>query len=162
VRREASELTAGVDATDLPSAMHHSELHYFTPNANQAQALPRELAWMAGENLVAVTAVACMPNSVLNLPGPGIYHGTLNWQSTSDNLVDKTLLFPYPSFPASGSQGVELQDAPVSMALTEFHFVLLYKDRLAGVSTLDEKLAYEEILPLVSIAFLSFWNAWLN
>lgn len=46
---------------------------------------------------------------------------------------------------------MEIQDAPISMALTEFHFVLLYKDRIAAVSTLDEKLAYEEILPLVRL-----------
>jgi vacuolar protein sorting-associated protein 18 len=81
----------------------------------------------------------------------GIYHGTFNWQSTTENLVDNTQLFPYPTFPAAGSQGNELHDTPLSIALTEFHFMLLYKDRIAGVSTLDENLAYEEILPLVSV-----------
>lgn len=35
------------------------------------------------------------------------------------------------------------------MALTEFHFVLLYKDRIVGVSSLNEQLAYEDIIPLV-------------
>ena len=35
------------------------------------------------------------------------------------------------------------------MALTEFHFVLLYKDRVIGISSLNEELVYEEILPLV-------------
>jgi hypothetical protein len=37
------------------------------------------------------------------------------------------------------------------MALTEFHFVLLYNDRVVGVCNLDKKQAYEESLPLVGI-----------
>ncbi len=40
------------------------------------------------------------------------------------------------------------------MALTEFHLVLLYSDRIAAISLLNEGLAYEEVLPLVSILFL--------
>lgn len=35
------------------------------------------------------------------------------------------------------------------MSLTEFHFVLLYSDRVVGISNLNEQLAYEEMLPLV-------------
>lgn len=38
---------------------------------------------------------------------------------------------------------------PMSMALTEFHFLLLYGDRVLGISNLNEQLAYEELLPLV-------------
>lgn len=37
------------------------------------------------------------------------------------------------------------------MTLTEFHLVLLYSDRIAAISLLDESLVYEELLPLVSI-----------
>lgn len=37
------------------------------------------------------------------------------------------------------------------MALTEFHFLLLYRDRVLGISNLNEQLAYEELLPLVRI-----------
>ena len=37
----------------------------------------------------------------------------------------------------------------MSMALTEFHFLLLYGDRVLGISNLNEQLAYEELLPLV-------------
>ena len=35
------------------------------------------------------------------------------------------------------------------MALTEFHFMLLYRDRVIGISNLNEQLTYEEQLPLV-------------
>ena len=49
--------------------------------------------------------------------------------------------------------GVDGPEVPLSIALTEFHFLLLYKDRIAAVCNLNEKLTYEEILPLV-ITFL--------
>ena len=35
------------------------------------------------------------------------------------------------------------------MTLTEFHIVLLYSDRIAAMSILNESLVYEEVLPLV-------------
>lgn len=38
---------------------------------------------------------------------------------------------------------------PQSICLTEFHFVLLYKDRVVGVCNLNDVLVYEEALPLV-------------
>ena len=40
------------------------------------------------------------------------------------------------------------------MALTEFHLVFLYSDRIAAISVLNESLAYEEVLPLVGILFM--------
>ncbi|TFY65613.1 hypothetical protein EVG20_g5479 [Dentipellis fragilis] len=115
---------------ELPSNIQHSELHYFTPHGSQALSLPKEMAWMTG---------------------PGIYHGNFNFESTTDDLIDNAELHHYPVFPASsyGSQGGQPSlDVPTSIALTEFHFVLLYVDRIAAMSTLDEKLTYEEILPL--------------
>jgi len=39
---------------------------------------------------------------------------------------------------------------PISMTLTEFHLVILYSDRIAAISLLDESLVHEELLPLVS------------
>ena len=38
---------------------------------------------------------------------------------------------------------------PLSLSLTEFHFILLYKDRILGICSLDDKLSYEESLPIV-------------
>ncbi|TFY83521.1 hypothetical protein EWM64_g503 [Hericium alpestre] len=115
---------------ELPSDMQHSELHYYMPNSDQAQSLPREMAWMTG---------------------PGIYHGTLNFASTSDDLIDNAELFHYPTFPNSpstSSPDALSQQVPTSIALTEFHFMLLYRDRIAAVCTLDDNLTYEELLPL--------------
>lgn len=34
---------------ELPGDMPHSELHFFTANADQAQSLPKTMAWMTGD-----------------------------------------------------------------------------------------------------------------
>lgn len=39
-------------------------------------------------------------------------------------------------------------EIPLSIALTEFHFILLYRDRIMAISSLDDKVIYEEALPL--------------
>ncbi|KAJ6519683.1 Pep3/Vps18/deep orange family-domain-containing protein [Mycena sanguinolenta] len=109
---------------DLPGDQTHSELHYFSQNADQALSLPKSMAWLNSH---------------------GIYHGTLNFDSQTDNFIDGGDLLPYPSsFEGAGPP----VSTPLSMALTEFHFVLLYGDRVVGVCNLDKKQAYEESLPL--------------
>ena len=90
---------------------------------------------------------------------PGIYHGTLNFDSTSDDLIDGAQLLPYPTFPQQPSvspsnRSPEAGEIPVSMSLTEYHFLLLYRDRVVGVSTLNEQLTYEDLLPLVCVHIL--------
>lgn len=78
----------------------------------------------------------------------GIYHGTLNFESSTDDLIDSAQLLPYPP---------HLQtSAPLSMVMTRFHFMLLYRDRLVGIGNLNERTTYD--VPLVS--FLSMrWGA---
>lgn len=43
------------------------------------------------------------------------------------------------------------------MAVTDFHFVLLYHDRVCAVSSLDDKLVYEEFLGLVCKLAVSYF-----
>ncbi|PCH33839.1 hypothetical protein WOLCODRAFT_130019 [Wolfiporia cocos MD-104 SS10] len=115
---------------ELPGNVDYSELHTFGPNADQAHSLPKYLAWMTS---------------------PGIYHGTLNFESSTDDLIDGAQLLPYPTVMAAPSTSPNAPAAlgvPSSMALTEFHFVLLYRDRVVGVSSLNEQTTYEEMLPL--------------
>ncbi|KAM5530109.1 hypothetical protein V8D89_016218, partial [Ganoderma adspersum] len=117
---------------ELPGNTEYSELHVYDPNADQAYSLPRTVAWMNAA---------------------GIYHGNLDFESNSDDLIDSAQLLPHPALPASPSLSPSRQDAaqtatPISIALTEFHFLLLYRDRVLGISNLNEQLAYEELLPL--------------
>ncbi|KAF8922731.1 Pep3/Vps18/deep orange family-domain-containing protein [Mucidula mucida] len=101
---------------DLPGSLTYSELHYYTPNATQSNSLPRTVGWMTGL---------------------GIFHGNLNFQSTSDDFIDAADVLPYPG-----------GDVPLSIALTEFHYIVLYRDRVVAICQLDDKVSWEEPLPL--------------
>jgi vacuolar protein sorting-associated protein 18 len=82
---------------------------------------------------------------------PGIYHGTLNFDPNSDDHIDSTQLHPYPTFSNGVAPGASpsAAEVPISISLTEFHFLLLYADRIVGISTLNGKQTYEDVIPLV-------------
>ena len=81
----------------------------------------------------------------LNLhQGQGIYHGTLKFDLESEDQIDSAQLLPDPLRDGSSTS------TPISMALTEFHFILLYRDRVIGICNLDDQVVYEEAIPLVS------------
>ncbi len=67
----------------------------------------------------------------------GIFHGSLHTSaaasSSSEGMVSEAGLLPYPS-----------QQPPSSIAMTEFHFLLLYHDRLQIVSRLSGHAVHEE------------------
>uniref|UniRef100_A0A8H7Y799 Pep3/Vps18/deep orange domain-containing protein n=1 Tax=Psilocybe cubensis TaxID=181762 RepID=A0A8H7Y799_PSICU len=107
---------------ELPSNLQHSELHFYTVNPDQAMSLPKKMAWMTG---------------------PGIYHGTLNFETEPEDHIDAAALLPYPTFPMN-----ENSETPLSLSLTEFHFLLLYQDKVVGICNLDDTITYEESLPL--------------
>lgn len=108
----------------MPGNLTYSELQFFTPNPSQALSQPKRLAWLTGQ---------------------GIYHGTINYEAATEDHIDSAQLLQYPPFPLE-----DTADVPLSMAVTEFHFVLLYKDRVVGICNLDDKKTYEEVLPIVS------------
>ena len=73
----------------------------------------------------------------------------MQYDSTTDGFIDNASLFPYPVHLPSTDGSAAHSAVPIAINLTEFHFVLLYKDRIVCVSTLNEKVTYEEMLPLV-------------
>ena len=88
----------------------------------------------------------------INIPGiaPGIYHGSLNFDASND-FIDGAQLLPYPALTTSSSPAAVSPDVPISISLTEFHFILLYRDRVLGICNLDDRTTYEEALPLVGL-----------
>lgn len=90
--------------------------------------------------------------------GPGIYHGSLSYsaQEPGDALIESAQLLPYPALdPPSPRGGLDDASAtspkhenPISMALTEHHFVLAYASHIRAIRILDDKLVYEETLEL--------------
>ncbi|GAA6004427.1 hypothetical protein JCM10207_000722 [Rhodosporidiobolus poonsookiae] len=121
---------------ELPGEPLSSELHFFAPPRSDGKGvqLPKSVAWMSG---------------------PGIYHGHLSFPTSDlppgEGIIDSASLIPYPSLPSSSSSPSSKNDPPpqpLSMALTEWHFVLLYADRLVAVEVLTDRVVYDEPLDL--------------
>lgn len=138
---------------ELPGEPPNSELHFFATPRTGSSGAP------AGLNL---------PKSVAWLTGPGIYHGSLTFPAPSadqlhpgDGVIESASLVPYPSEPTSPTalsssaahrsqlhHDDDRANVPISMALTEWHFVLLYADRIRVIGLLSDKVVHEELLDL--------------
>lgn len=57
--------------------------------------------------------------------------------------------YRYPATPSDDDSGKLVTEIPISVALTEFHFVLLYKDRVRAICQLNDQIVYEEMIPIV-------------
>ncbi|KAI7896992.1 Pep3/Vps18/deep orange family-domain-containing protein [Mucor mucedo] len=115
---------------ELPGELPHSELHFFSRfHELQQQGIAESFAW---------------------LTGPGIYHGALVYgsQNVGDSVVDDVQLLQYPATPSDDDSGKLVTEIPISVALTEFHFVLLYKDRVRAICQLNDQIVYEEMIPV--------------
>ncbi|KAI8344695.1 Pep3/Vps18/deep orange family-domain-containing protein [Chlamydoabsidia padenii] len=115
---------------ELPGELPYSEVHFFSKfHEIQQQGVAQTFAWLAG---------------------PGIYHGDLIFgsQNVGDSVIDNVQLLQYPSVPSDEESGRLVMEFPISLALTEFHFVLLYKDRVRAICQLNDQIVYEEMIPL--------------
>ena len=101
--------------------------------------------------------LAGRPDSFALLTGVGVYHGRLLFssQGPGDSVITDCALIPFPEHDdaqerakavlspvatATGQPSGTGPEAPISMAVTEFHFLLLYPDRLAALSRISGEL----------------------
>ncbi|KAI9322126.1 Pep3/Vps18/deep orange family-domain-containing protein [Dichotomocladium elegans] len=115
---------------ELPGELPYSELHFFSKfHELQQQGVAQTFAW---------------------LTGPGIYHGDLVFgsQDVGDSVIDNVQLLQYPATPAEDESGKLITEIPIAVALTEFHFVLLYRDRVRAVCQLNDQIVYEDHIPI--------------
>ncbi|KAF7727857.1 hypothetical protein EC973_006970 [Apophysomyces ossiformis] len=125
-----SKYDVNPDFQELPGDLPYSEVHFFSRfHELQQQGVAQTFAW---------------------LTGPGIYHGDLVFgsQSVGDRVIDNVQLLQYPATPSEDDTGRLVTEIPISVALTEFHFILLYKDRVRAICQLNDQIVYEEMIPL--------------
>ncbi|KAJ1976423.1 tethering complex subunit [Dimargaris xerosporica] len=120
---------------EIPGELSHSELRFYSPLQEVAyQSVAHKFAW---------------------LTGPGVYHGQLTYgsQSVGDSVVADPVLLPYPnaSTTTDGFSNPQpgMAEPPLAMVLTEFHVVLLYKTNLKAVCLLNDKVVFDEPIPLL-------------
>ncbi|EDO47847.1 predicted protein [Nematostella vectensis] len=90
-----------------------------------------------GELVCYYPKLRALPSSFAWLTGIGIYYGKLdfNAQDLTDNVITESKLLVKEPVP------------PLSVGITGFHALLLYKDRFEAVSLLSEEVVFEDILP---------------
>eukprot|EP00250_Pteridium_aquilinum_P006787 c16631_g1_i1 orf=516-3560(-) len=101
--------------TELPGEQSNSELHF-----SAKQRRTQIFAWLAG---------------------PGIYYGELNLalqQSIEDHFVENKSLLEYSKL----NDGASLK--PCSLALSEFHFLLLYEKELKVANRVSQSIVEEK------------------
>lgn len=91
---------------EIPGTLKDSQLHVWPSHPDKS---PQFFAW---------------------LTGAGIYHGKLEFedQKPGGSLFSEKTLIPY-------SPDTHVEVTPVGMALTQFHCMLLYRDRSVGGAT---------------------------
>lgn len=113
---------------ELPSNMHDSKMLFFNRFPElQIKGVPQRFAW---------------------LTEAGIYHGNLDFSEKSDTVLENTHLLPFPPTTYDEDSGNLLTDIPISIIITEFHFVLLYTGYVRAVCRINDKIVYEEMIPL--------------
>lgn len=77
-------------------------------------------------------------DSFVWMTGSGLYFGDLVFgsQEPGDSVIDNVKLTAYPD-----------NKTPISIGMTQFHFLLLYSDRIMALSRLNQKLVYNQMIP---------------
>lgn len=70
-------------------------------------------------------------------------------QNTGDSVIDTPQLLPYPATRLDLDASAAVSEIPIAIALTEFHFILLYKERIRAVNQLNDQIVFDELIPLV-------------
>lgn len=128
---------------ELPGDPPSSELRTFIPS-------------MEGQTAANLPA----PDAIAWLTAPGLYHSQLLSSATPD-ILHKPSLLPYPPAPVvettpttafrRGQQPTTPSGPapiPISMAISKWHWLLLFDDRIVAISRESEKVVWDESLPL--------------
>ncbi|QRV76011.1 vacuolar protein sorting-associated protein 18 [Ceratobasidium sp. AG-Ba] len=125
---------------EIPGNLQQSTLQFYSPEYIDGP-IGKRMAWLTSRGLFYATLSTARP---------------MSGDSSSQDLLDASSLLPYPTTLSDGTTALarspgsttSADSFPIGVVLTEFHFLLLMKDRVIGFSRLDESLVYDEIIPL--------------
>jgi len=86
------------------------------------------------------------------LTSPGVFYGDIIFgsQNPGDTLFQDTKLFPYPASSPDPDNQFRMPEPPIDFVITDFHFLLLYKEKFQAICRLDERVVQE--VPLHSMS----------
>lgn len=119
----------------------------------QFQELPNDLGYskMLFFNRFPELQLKGVPQMFVWLTGAGIYQGDLDFvegDKDDQRIIDNAKLLPFPPTTYDEDSGNLVTDIPISIVITEFHYILLYADYVRAVCRLNDKIVFEEIIPL--------------
>ncbi|QDZ20154.1 vacuolar protein sorting-associated protein [Chloropicon primus] len=112
--------------------------------------------WVSGE-LHLHRNLKQIPQHLAWMAAPGVFHGQVNLeeasqadaQATYHTFLSNSALLDYLG-DLGNSGGEDLGDGvaprPLSMAVTEYHFILLFENTVKVINRINEKLVHEEVL----------------
>ncbi|KAI8064792.1 vacuolar protein sorting protein 18 [Gilbertella persicaria] len=89
-----------------------------------------------------------VPQTFVWLTGAGIFHGYLDFTEKNNRLMDSARLLPFPPTRYDEDNDCLIADTPISILVTEFHFILLYPSFVRALCRLNQKMVYEEPIVL--------------
>jgi len=117
------------DVKEIISFHKHSECHFRSQfHENGWPSIPKQFLWTTGK---------------------GMYTGELIFgsQKAGGSVINNSKLVSYPEEMRSGNKK-PVETVPLSVAITQFHTLLLYKKKIKAMCNLDESIIYEEDIPL--------------
>ncbi|XP_046660133.1 vacuolar protein sorting-associated protein 18 homolog isoform X2 [Homalodisca vitripennis] len=110
-------LTRAEGFIEVPSkrTLKYSKLQFFYPKSTQRHNLPTSFAWLTEES---------------------IFYGQIDVAGEGDEVLADSQRLNYPLSPPAAP--------PINFVLTEFHVLLLYPNRVVGVSTLNQAMVFED------------------
>ncbi|KAL6612789.1 Pep3/Vps18/deep orange family-domain-containing protein [Neocallimastix sp. 'constans'] len=122
------------DIKEIISFHNHSECHFRSQfHENGWPSIPKQFLWTTGK---------------------GMYTGELIFgsQKAGGSVINNSKLVSYPEdYSKSNSKmSKPVETIPLSVAITQFHILLLYKKKIKAMCNLDNSIIYEEDIPLES------------
>ncbi|XP_078033999.1 vacuolar protein sorting-associated protein 18 dor [Augochlora pura] len=91
------------------------------------------------------SSIGALPKSFGWLTETGIWYAQIDPNIDSRNVLQNQQMITCPETSLIGSSASQTSTPPLSFVLTEFHALLLYPDRVKGISLLNQELIFEDI-----------------
>ncbi|XP_076234523.1 vacuolar protein sorting-associated protein 18 dor isoform X2 [Calliopsis andreniformis] len=107
--------------SEVISSLYYSKMQFYYPTIGT---LPKSFGW---------------------LTETGILYAQIDPKIDSKNILINQQMLTCPEARLMGGSISQVTTAPLSFVLTEFHALLLYPDRVKGISLLNQELIFEDI-----------------
>ncbi|KAJ3158697.1 hypothetical protein HDU86_002662 [Geranomyces michiganensis] len=99
---------------------------------------------------VQATGYPSVPKAFTWLTSAGLFCGDLTFgnQFLGDSVVNNAQLLPYPRSVDTPVQDPSAMVLPISVNITEFHYLLLYENAIKALNILTNEVDYDETIPL--------------